>query len=148
MIYTLWGVIMLCLAYACITDVKTCLVYNVTWWIAGASACLLYPVGAKLPGKEQLIELIIFLILQWKLFSGWYGKADCYAFSVCAVAGGSLGFGLLEYLIHMLGAFAILALVQGMRRNINRRGNLKHPVPFLPYITLAFWGMLWYHNSC
>lgn len=148
MIYLLWGLIDLCLVFACWSDLKSCRVINLTWWISGAAAILLYPVSDYYPENRQVIELVFFLALQLFLFARWYGKADCYAFSVCALAGGSLGFGLLEFLLHMLLAFLLLAVVQGWKNNINRQGNLKHPVPFLPYITLAFWGMLWYHYSC
>ena len=67
-----------------------------------------------------------------------YGRADCYAFCVCAMAETACGMGFAEYLFHMLIAFGILAMVQFARRNIDTKGNLKHPVPFIPYIAAAF----------
>ena len=143
----LWSVIAVCLLYACITDCRTRQVYNFTWWIAGTAAALLLSAGNRITA-ERLLELALFTALQCGFFSKMYGKADCYAFSVCAAAAASEGIGLAGFLNHMLLAFALLAVVQGIRRNIGADGNLKRPVPFLPYITLAFWGLLWYYNSC
>lgn len=143
-----WGIIVLCLLAACYTDCRTCSVYNVTWWISGTAAVILLVMGRNSFGVKEATELGIFVFLQLFVFSGMYGKADSYAFSVCAIAGTSAGMGLKEYLMHMLAAFCLLALIQGMCRNIDKHGNLKHPVPFLPYITLAFFALLWYHYTC
>lgn len=131
----LWLLVIVCLLFACATDCRTCRVYNVTWWISGAAAAVL--LGRS--GAWQLLpELGFFCLLQLKLFSRMYGKADCYAFCVCAAAGASEGFGCMEYLLHMALAFGILAAVQLGHRNLDRRGNLRQPVAFLPYITVAF----------
>lgn len=143
-----WSVIAVCLLFACITDCKTCQVYNFTWWFSGTAALLLLVTGEKPVSLENIAGLGLFLILQLKFFSKMYGRADCYAFCVCAAAETAAGMGLAEYLLHMLAAFFLLSVVQGARRNIAGNGNLKHPVPFLPYITLAFWALLWYHYSC
>lgn len=144
----LWGVIAVCLLFACATDCKTCLVYNVTWWMSGAAALGLLLLYRPLPALAQWVELLAFIALQLLLFARLYGRADCYAFCVCAMAETAVGLAFLDYLVHMTLAFLLLTLVQGLRRNIGRRGNLKEPVPFLPYITLAFWALLWYHSSC
>ncbi len=143
-----WITIMACLLFACVTDCKTCQVYNVTWWISGGAAVLL------LVGRESRLtigvisELFVFIVLQLIFFSKMYGRADCYAFSVCAIAEASEGMGLGEYLLHMLWAFLLLAFVQGICHNIDKTGNLRKPVPFLPYITLAFCALLWYYYTC
>lgn len=144
----LWSVIAVCLLFACITDCRTCQVYNFTWWIAGTAAGVLLMSGSIPLNVERMAELVGFVFLQCAVFSKMYGKADCYAFSVCALAETAAGMGATGYLAHMLGAFCLLAVVQGIRRNVDRRGNLKRPVPFLPYITLAFWALLWYHYTC
>lgn len=144
MSWLFWGVIAVCLLFACITDCRSREVYNVTWWAAGMAA------GALLLGKRDrldagiLSELGSFILLQLVLFTKMYGRADCYAFSVCAVAETAAGLSLAGYLLHMLLSFALLAFVQALRHNIDRGGNLRQPVPFLPYITLAFWALLWY----
>lgn len=139
-----WGIIAVCLLFACITDCRSREVYNVTWWAAGAAA------GVLLLGEKDrlalgfLMELGFFILLQLTLFTKMYGRADCYAFSVCAVAEAAAGLSLTGYFLHMLLAFILLAFVQALRHNIGRGGNLLQPVPFLPYITLAFWALLWY----
>lgn len=46
----------------------------------------------------------------------------------------------------MLVSFGILGMVQLLRHNINAKGNLKKPVPFIPYIALAFL-LLWIWNK-
>lgn len=112
------------------------------------AALLLLITGENRMDMECVAGLGLFVLLQLKLFSKMYGRADCYAFCVCALAEAAAGLGIVEFLIHMLAAFCLLAVIQGIHRNIDRRGNLKQPVPFLPYITLAFWTLLWYHYSC
>jgi len=130
-----WAAIGVCLLIACAMDIFTCEVYNFIWWIAGTAAVLLLLCSGA---KVRLIDLGIFCLIQMAVFSKMYGKADCYAFCVCAAAEAALGWGFSEFLFHMTLAFGILAVVQAFRRNINRKGNLKRPVPFLPYITLSF----------
>lgn len=144
----LWAVVAVCLASACIMDCRTCQVYNFIWWISGAAAGFLLLTRQGRIGPEEAAELGIFILLQCTLFAKWYGRADCYAFSVCAAAEAAAGVRAVGFLTHMLAAFCLLAIVQGIRRNIDSRGNLKRPVPFLPYITLAFWALLWYHYTC
>ena len=98
-------------------------------------------IGEALPG------LLFFICLQQFLFSRMYGRADCHAFSVCALHLASLGVGLRGYLEQMLLAFLFLAIFQFFRKNIADNGNLKRPVPFLPYITLAFFLVVCYHTT-
>lgn len=140
----LWGIIAVCLLFACITDCRSREVYNVTWWAAGAAAILLIFGERDKLGAGVFFELGLFILLQLKLFTKMYGRADCYAFSVCAVAETAAGLSLAGYFLHMLLSFILLAFVQALRHNIGRGGNLRQPVPFLPYITLAFWTLLWY----
>lgn len=140
----LWGVIAVCLLFACITDCKSREVYNVTWWIAGAAAAMLLLAEMDRLDMAFLLELGFFILLQLSLFPKMYGRADCYAFSVCAVAEAAAGLSLAGYFLHMLVSFILLAFVQALRHNIGKGGNLRQPVPFLPYITLAFWALLWY----
>lgn len=135
--WILWVVIALCFLEACVTDCRTREVYNVTWWISGAAAAVLL-VWSGEAERRLLQELFLFWVIQMTIFSKLYGKADCYAFCVCAAAEASEGMGLREYLLHMAAAFALLTVVQLLRRNVDGRGNLKRAVPFLPYITLAF----------
>lgn len=128
---------MVCLLAACVSDYRTREVYNLNWWISGAAALLLHWLNGE-AAWGRLVELCFFCLLQTGLFSRMYGRADCYAFCVCAAAASSRGLGLREYLMQMAIAFGILAIVQLLRRNLDKTGNLKCPVPFLPYITLSF----------
>lgn len=139
----LYGVLAGCLLMACITDCKSCTVYNYVWWVGGTICMLLllFTVG-NVHNISGLASLVLFVLLQEILFSKMYGKADCHAFAVCAAAESAVGFGIKEYLLHMLLAFILLLAVQGHKKNIGRNGNLKKPVPFLPYITISFWMLL------
>lgn len=87
-------------------------------------------------------QFICFLFLQRFLFDRFYGRADVYAFCACGLLESVFGIGLLGYLLHMAGAFLLLAVVQGVKRNIGTNGNLKRAVPFLPYIVFSFWIVL------
>lgn len=123
-----------CMIFACMTDIKIYEVYGFVWWIGAACGAIgLQENLGKLP------ELVFFCFLQEKFFCRFYGRADCHAFVICALVQSGMGLGLREYLIHMLFAFGGLAVIQLRRNNINRRGNLKQPVAFLPYITVSFW---------
>ncbi len=141
-----------CLLFACVTDCQSCQVFAFTWWGAGAAGgILLYQSLAGEHGGMQmftaanssrLASLFLYIFLQEIFFSRFYGRADCHAFVVCAVAECSLGMGMTQYLLHMALAFGALTIVQGFRGNINSGGNLKQPVAFLPYITISFWVLL------
>lgn len=144
----LWAVFGGSLLLACVTDSLLCQVYNFTWWIALAAvlALLWCRRGAFLEGGSICLDvsggLFLFVGLQLLLRGRIYGCADSYAFCVCALAGAALRISAAGFLTHMLLAYLLLFVVQMSRRNINRIGNLKEPVPFLPYITAAFWIML------
>ena len=154
----IWG----CFLLACITDVAICQVYNFVWWISGAAALVLLwlrcrlPHTFSLPGASNgtdgieamgailvvpgsMVALAAFCVLQLLLFARLYGLADCYAFCVCALVECAYGAGMREYLMHMLLAVVLLLPIQAVKRNLNRYGNLKKPVPFLPYITISFY---------
>lgn len=147
-----------CLLFACITDVHFYQVYQITWWIGGAAGVgLLFLQMYSTFGQEYLnftriylhtevadwgkclLSLVLYGVLQEYFFCKMYGRADCHGFLVCAVVECALGGTLKTYLFQMLLAIAFLTLVQLFHKNINRKGNLITPVPFLPYITLSFW---------
>lgn len=133
----LWAVIAGCFLFACVMDCRTCEVYNITWWVSGTAAVLLMFLG-DWEYARILPQLCFFCLIQLLVFTRMYGRADCYAFCVCAMAEASAGKGLFEFLLQMLLAISVLAVVQIFRGNVDARGKLKQPVPFLPYITLAF----------
>lgn len=134
------------LLLACITDMAICQVYNFVWPVSGAAALML--LADRGWEAAAVGEILLFCAIQMALFARMYGKADCYAFCVCAVAEAGLGFGMMGFLIHMLMSFFLLAAVQAVRRNIGQGGSLKRPVPFLPYITAAFYIMLIFVKIC
>lgn len=142
---------------AAVMDAKTCYVYNYVWY--GSLPALILLQGEVLRRcciqaadnagaapifyavvSRHIAPVLAFVLLQQLLFARLYGRADCHAFSVCAVAVNALGGGMLEFLIHMLLSVTLLAVVQAARGNISRRGCLITPQPFLPYIVLTFWG--------
>lgn len=139
----LWGILVCCLFWASYQDVQTRQIYNVTWWVAAPAAIVLCLLQGEQVGS--IYEYGIYALLQVLFFGKTYGRADSYAFLTCGIAITSLGGGLQEYLLHMLFTYLLLGVVQAFRRNIAGNGNLKEPVPFLPYITLAFFFLLWYH---
>jgi len=135
-----------CLLLACVTDLVLCQVYNFTWWPALTAAAILMWRSlswmSRGRAEDVLYSVLFFLFLQFVWFCRMYGKADCYAFSVCAITGAARGMKAAGFLIHMLSAYVLLFFVQTACRNLDKRGNLKRPVPFLPYITISFWMLL------
>ncbi len=93
-----------------------------------------------------VIELIIFCIVQFFLFSRFYGLSDCIAFSTCALYMTADNAGLKKYLYLMSITFILLAIVQLVKKNINRKGNLKRPVGLIPYIAVSM--MIMQLNFC
>lgn len=85
--------------------------------------------------------MILFALLQYLLFMRLYGEGDVMAFQICALYLVGEGGNLMTMLLHMALAFGLLGAVQLARGNINKKGNLKTPVPFLPYIACS---ILWF----
>lgn len=144
------------LAAACM-DAKSCYVYNYVWWWCLLWTGILLGVpyrganavtgswGTPVPaGIRQAASVAAFVILQQWLFARMYGRADCHAFSVCALISCRWKGNLLWFLIHMLLAVTLLAAVQLWKGNVTCRGKLRTPKPFVPYIIITFWAeVLW-----
>ena len=65
-------------------DRRNCWVYNYVWWWCLPWAGILgLTAGGEFSG---IVAVLVFVMLQQLLFSRMYGKADCHAFSVCALA--------------------------------------------------------------
>lgn len=143
-IESIWVVILLgvlggCLLTASIMDWWEQMVYRFVWWLGGAiGGLLLVKAGTS---TQTICSVIGFWLLQKLIFARLYGRADCYAFCVSALAMAALGGDFADYVMHMFLVFVGLTAVQMMRGNIAENGNLKKAVPLLPYITTAFW--LW-----
>lgn len=139
------------LAAACM-DAENCYVYNYVWWwcLPWTGILLGLPVSkaymedgvCRITDRfsiQQAAAVALFVLLQQILFAQMYGRADCHAFSVCALAGCAWQGNLLWFLIHMLSALTLLAAVQFCRRNVTPDGKLRVPKPFIPYIVVTFW---------
>lgn len=135
-----------CLLFASITDWYIGKAYDFIWWIGIAAAffrcCLKIGETDSYQAVMSVIPLLVFAGLQQMVFSRFYGRADCHAFCVCSFVEGSFGMGMTAFWVHMVLAFALLILMQGICGNIGKFGCLKKPVPFLPYITVSFLLML------
>ena len=134
------------LAAACM-DGENCYVYNYVWWWCLLWTGILLGVscgGATVTGIRQAAAVAVFVLLQQFLFARMYGRADSHAFSVCALISCHWRGELLWFLMHMLLAVTLLAVVQLGKGNVTCRGKLRTPKPFIPYIVITFWGeILW-----
>lgn len=121
--------------FTALCDFYTTEVYDWSWGIAGVTGIgILFYRGTA---REVFFQLLIFIALQALLFRKFYGGADCMAFSVSAIYLCSREKGIYDYLVVMLLTFAVLAVVQLIKNNINRKGNLKKPVALIPYIAVV-----------
>lgn len=124
------------LAVSSTTDTLIYQVYDILQYmgVLGGGIWLWY----QKPTESQGISLLLFVTIQYLVFMRMYGKADGMGYCVCSLYLSGKGYGLDGYLCQMLVGFFILTLVQLLRGNITRRGNLKQPVALFPYITMGF----------
>lgn len=134
-----------CLWMACVMDLRNQSIYNYVWIPALAGGILCLYRGRAAGSREQLFWLLGYILLQECFFAGMYGRADCHGFVVCAVCEAGIGIPLVGIVLHMAFTFLLLAVVQGCRHNIASNGNLKTPVPLLPYLTAAFWLLYYFY---
>lgn len=125
---------LLCAAYM---DLRHCWVYNYVWWWCIPWAGILGLTEGC--GMHGMLAVLLFVMVQQFVFSKMYGRADCHAFSVCALAECGNGAGMVMFLVHMLLSVLLLATVQLFRGNIAPSGRLRTPRPFIPYIITAFY---------
>lgn len=134
----LYGVFVAYLITAAITDYQTQLVHDFLHIVGAVAGIILLII--QQPEWHVVKGLLLFVGIQLFLFRRMYGTADCFTFIVCAIfiACSNHG-GLLTYLWHMGATLILLGLIQGFRRNINKKGNLKIPVALVPYIAVTTW---------
>ncbi len=133
------GILAAYLLIGSVTDLQTYEVYDFLPVVtAAAGAGLLWLSGDWRPKGS----LLVYFFIQIVLFRRMYGKADVYAFLVCALFESRFVDGLITYLWHMALTFLLLAAVQAGKGNIDRRGNLKRPVALMPYIAVTVWCFL------
>ena len=130
--------VILCLTAASVEDMITHKVADFIWWIC-ASACLfILPALWPAPELWDFFECLFAIFIQEHIMSRFYGRADSHAFSCCAVFFIFFGAGLEGHVLHMFLSLILLSVHQLIRHNIGNRGKLISPVPFIPYISIAF----------
>ncbi len=117
-------------------DSMLCMVNNFMQYVGAAGGGIL--VLHQLPEKEIGISLLVFAFVQYVLFRKMYGSADVTAFLICALYLAGRNKNIEDYLFHMAACYLLLAVVQGARGNITRKGQLEKPVPLYPYISTSF----------
>lgn len=132
-----FGILML----ATLLDMENCRIERIVWgvFLLVTPGIILYLCKIRFRCAWGVVwQWILFVLLQYLLFARMYGLADCHAFCSCAVLLAASGRGITSMLVHMLCSIVLLGLVQWAKGNVNKRGNLKEPVAFIPYITVAF----------
>ena len=124
-----------CLGLCAMTDYKTGYVYDGIV-LSGFVFALTY--GLWGGGTNKVTDWIVFCILQAILFRRMYGEGDVLVFLLTGTVYFVTGRGICEDLILMLLTILLLGIHQAYKRNINHKGNLKKPVPMVPYIFMAF----------
>lgn len=112
------------------------MVFDFFHYIGLLGGCLLLVSSHPVPGT--IMDLLLFVGIQWVWFRKMYGPADVAAFMVCAVYLAAEDRGMEGYLLHMAVTFLLLGVIQGCKGNVSNKGNLKRPVALLPYITIGF----------
>ena len=138
-LWFVYSVLAVYLTVCVFTDLRACIVYDFLQ-LPGAMAGALFCLSRPLPAGSGA-GLVLFALLQYLLFGRLYGIGDAMVFQVCSLYLAGRGGDLRTFLLHMALAFVLLGIVQSLRHNINKRGNLKTPVPFVPYIACS---LLWF----
>lgn len=119
-----------------VMDSMLCMVNDFMQYIgiAGGGALLLY----QMPRPEIGISLLLFALIQYGLFRKMYGSGDVMGFLICALYLAARSKDIEGYLFHMAACYLLLAVVQGVKGNITKKGQLASPVPLYPYISTSF----------
>ncbi|MBQ7918946.1 MAG: hypothetical protein IJ324_03255 [Lachnospiraceae bacterium] len=127
-------VMLIYLAVCSITDYYSGQVYD----LIQLGTCVVIAVGSLLQKVSTTygVDLIIFAVLQMIIFRKMYGDGDVMCFLICALS--VVEKGIFVWVCHMGISFLLLGIVQGRKHNIAPSGNLRTPVPFIPYIAVAY----------
>lgn len=123
-----------------VTDVLLCQVYDVMQYV-GILGGIIWLLVQK-PGASIGFSIIFFALIQYVVLMHMYGKADGMGYCICSLYLAGAGVDIEGYLYHMFIGFCLLAVVQGVKGNISRKGNLKKAVALYPYISVGFL-MMW-----
>lgn len=130
------GVLAAYLLIASVQDFQTYEVYDFLH-------CIMFVLGIVLIiwiiPSGKMGSFLLYVLVQKFLFMRMYGAADGFVFLVCALFESVFGEGMLTFLQHMALTYLVLGVIQGWRKNIDRKGNLKQPVAFVPYIAATVW---------
>ena len=114
-----------------VTDVLLCQVYDVMQYV-GILGGIIWLLVQK-PGASIGFSIIFFALIQY---------VDGMGYCICSLYLAGAGVDIEGYLYHMFICFCLLAVVQGVKGNISRKGNLKKTVALYPYISVGFL-MMW-----
>lgn len=129
-----------CLHAAWMMDAESQLVHRYVWVVAvGIAGLFVWNCGEM--SLQGLVPLGIFWGLQQLGFSKFYGRADCHAFSVCALLLIGLGGAFFDLVMHMFVTFLLILYLQKIQGNLVGLGQFKKPIAMIPYIDMGF--LLW-----
>jgi prepilin signal peptidase PulO-like enzyme (type II secretory pathway) len=141
-------VLAMSLIAASVCDIRTHTVPDLIWWVASLDilALLIVRYGCgeapsdsdAMNAAGRLLEALFIIFIQERVMSRYYGRADSHAFSCCALYFAVCGTCLEAHILHMTLSLISLTAIQLLCHNINRRGRLKQPAPFIPYISITF----------
>ena len=123
-----------------VTDVLLCQVYDVMQYV-GILGGIIWLLVQK-PGASIGFSVIFFALIQYAVLMHMYGKADGMGYCICSLYLAGAGVDIGGCLYNMIIGFCLLAVVQGVKGNISRKGNLKKTVALYPYISVGFL-MMW-----
>jgi hypothetical protein len=121
-----------------VEDILTHKVADFIWWFFAPACLLLLTVSHSSPGFWDFFECLFAIFIQEHIMCRFYGRADSHAFSCCAVFLIFSGARLEAHILHLIISLMLLSAHQMLRHNIGNRGKLISPVPFIPYISIAF----------
>lgn len=119
-----------------VTDIFFYQVYDLMQYPGVLGGCIW--ILLKEPQTALGGSLILFAGMQYFILIKKYGKADGMGYCICSLYLAGSGVDIEGYLYHMIISFSLLAVVQGIRGNITRKGNLKKAVALYPYIAVGF----------
>jgi hypothetical protein len=128
----------ICLGAASVSDIRQRKVADLTWWIMAVSGLLLLPFETEGPGLTCFTDCLFVIFIQEHIMCRAYGRADSHAFSCCALFFCFAGYGLEAHILHMCLSLGFLTIIQLIGGNIRGNGKLRHPVAFIPYISVSF----------
>jgi len=127
-----WGSI----AAAAYSDWQIKYAYDFMNWIA-VLAAIITLLLAKQSNTRDIIIVAVFFLLQVTVCRLFYGAADCIVCSAVAIYLTAFGRRIDVVLLFLLTALILAFIVQLLKGNVNKKGNLKEVIPLIPYMVVA-----------